>query len=215
MSSDYDRSYRRPPSRSDRDRPSDRDRHGDRYDSRERRGVPLSDLDPALTDVSRKVIGAAIEVHKALGPGFSEDVYAHALQHELESLAVGFKADHSFDVNFKGKKCGSRAADLFVDNRFVVEVMAVPGEIGSLERAQLRALLRVADLELGLIINFAERRLKDGLVRVLNPDKLNLERDDHDDHPRDERDDRDDRDDRPSSSDSSSGGGRYDPDARS
>jgi hypothetical protein len=54
--------------------------------------------------------------------------------------------------------------------------MARPGEIGGYERAALRSRLRVADVELGLIINFGERRLKDGLVRVLNPDKLNANR---------------------------------------
>jgi hypothetical protein len=64
-------------------------------------------------------------------------------------------------------------ADLWVGDRFIVKVLARPGEIGSFERNALRAQLRAADVELGLIINFGERRLKDGLVRVLNPDKLN------------------------------------------
>jgi hypothetical protein len=62
---------------------------------------------------------------------------------------------------------------MWVGDRFIVEIMARPGEVGSYERNTLRAQLRAADVELGLIINFGERRLKDGLVRVLNPDKLN------------------------------------------
>jgi hypothetical protein len=79
-------------------------------------------------------------------------------------------------------------ADLFIAERFLVTVLAKPGEVGSYERAQLRAQLRAADVELGLIINFAGRLLKDGLVRVLNPDKLNIQRGhageggEHDDH---------------------------------
>lgn len=150
------------------------------------RGLPLSELDPALTEVSRKVIGAAIEVHKALGPGFDKAVYMAALQEELSGLSVGFKAGHSVPVNYKGKTVGSASADLFVDNRFFVDVMAERREVGGGERSALRSVLRAADLELGLIINFGERRLKDGLVRVLNPDKLNLARHDedgdHDDH---------------------------------
>ncbi|MBL8756945.1 MAG: GxxExxY protein [Phycisphaerae bacterium] len=160
------------------DSPRGRDGHRgprggrDEYESRERRGVPLSELDPALTEVSRKVIGCSIEVHKALGPGFSEDVYTNALCHELDQLGVKHRVGHSFPVIYKGKKVGERPADLFVDDRFIVEIMAEHREINSLDRANLRAQLRAADLELGLIINYAERRLKDGLVRVLNPEKI-------------------------------------------
>lgn len=141
-----------------------------------RRGTPLADLDPALTEVSRKLIGCAIEVHKTLGPGFAEDIYLRALQAELEALGVAFKAGHKVPVMYRGQQIGERAADMLIDNRFIVELMAERSEIGGFERASLRALLRAADLELGLIINFAERRLKDGLVRVLNPDKLNAMR---------------------------------------
>ncbi len=140
---------------------------------RPRRGTPLSDLDPALTEVSRKVIGCAIDVHMDLGPGYDESVYSKALQIEMEAQGVAFKPEFPFDVYFDEKIVGKTVADLWVGDRFIVEVMARPGEIGGYERAQLRAQLRAADVELGLIINFGERRLKDGLVRVLNPDKLN------------------------------------------
>lgn len=145
----------------------------DRQGDRPRRGTPLSELDPALTEVSRKVIGCAIDVHMELGPGYEESVYSSALQAELTAQGVAFKAGHPFDVYFDDKVVGKCVADLWVADRFIVEVMARPGEIGGYERAQLRAQLRAADVELGLIINFGERRLKDGLVRVLNPDKLN------------------------------------------
>ena len=67
---------------------------------------------------------------------------------------------------------------MFAGEAFLVKLMAEHREIGVQERAELRAQLRAADLELGLIINFGERRLKDGLVRVLNPDKLNARNDD-------------------------------------
>lgn len=138
--------------------------------------MPLSDLDPALTEVSRKVIGAAIEVHKALGPGFERSVYVEALRMELDAAGVKYKADHPVPVMYKGKQVGTRKADLIVEDRFVAELAASRGEIGGAERAGLRALLKVLDMELGLIINFAERRLKDGLVRVLNAEKLNAMR---------------------------------------
>lgn len=153
-----------------------RDREG-----REGRGVPLADLDPALTEVSRRLIGCAIEVHKGLGPGFDEAIYQAALEHELGLAGVPFKSHAQVPVSYRGQQIGHKQADLIIDNRFIVEMMAHRGEIGGADRSALRALLRAADMELGLIINFAERRLKDGLVRVLNPDKLNLPRGDHHD----------------------------------
>ncbi|MFI4871892.1 MAG: GxxExxY protein [Phycisphaerales bacterium JB061] len=141
-----------------------------------RRGLPLSELDPALTEKSRKVIGGAIEVHKALGPGFSREIYMNALKIELEAAGLEFEMDAEFEVVYKDNDLGGVAIDCFVEERFAVEILARPGQIGSLERLALRSKLRAADVELGLIINFSERRLKDGLVRVLNPDKLNLNR---------------------------------------
>jgi len=146
------------------------------------------ELDPALTEVSRKVIGCAIEIHKTLGPGFDVEVYENALSHELSEAGVEHQVGHEFPVEYDGKELGTFRVGLFVDNRFIVDVMAHDYEVGGFERTALRSRLRAADLELGLIINFHRRRLKDGgLVRVLNPDKLDELRggqhddDDHDD----------------------------------
>jgi GxxExxY protein len=147
---------------------------GPRRPDADGRGVPLSELDPALTEVSRKLIGAAIEVHKNLGPGYDKGVYQKAIELELESLGVPFKTGHTIPVLYRGKQVGSRTADLLIDGKFICDLLAQRGEVSSAERTSLRAALKAADMELGLIINFAERRLKDGLVRVLNPDKLNL-----------------------------------------
>ncbi|MEO1715897.1 MAG: GxxExxY protein [Planctomycetota bacterium] len=173
------------------------DHDHDRHDSRgggggrgrgNRRGLPLSELDPALTEKSRKVIGGAIEVHKALGPGFSREIYLNALKHELAEAGLDYELDAEFEVVYKDKDLGGVSIDVFVEERFAVEILARPGQIGSLERLALRSKLRAADVELGLIINFSERRLKDGLVRVLNPEKLNLQREEegHDDEYEDE-----------------------------
>jgi GxxExxY protein len=136
--------------------------------------------------MSRRVIGCAIEVHKALGPGFEESAYINALKIELNKAGLMYKLAHEFDVVYAGEKVGTVMSDLYVEDRFVVDLMARPGEIGSYERSALRAQLRAADLELGLIINFAERRLKDGLVRVLNPEKLNAMRGDQEDDMEDD-----------------------------
>lgn len=155
----------------------------------ERRGIPLSELDPTLTDFSRRVIGAAIEVHKTLGPGYDETVYLTALKGEMQAGGLNFKAMHAFTVNFKDRKVGEAITDLFVEDRFIVEVMARPGDVSTYDRLSARAKLKAGNLDLGLIINFAERRLKDGLVRVLNIDKINAEKGisgEHDDLGHDE-----------------------------
>jgi len=142
----------------------------------DRRGIPLSDLDPTTTEASRKVIGASIDVHRTLGPGFDRSAYFGALCSELDALSVKYAVDHNFAVMYKDKKVGEIASDLFVENLFLVKVSATPGPVGTPERMSLRAQLKAANLELGLIINFAERRLKDGLVRVVNIDKIRAER---------------------------------------
>ncbi|MBL0928395.1 MAG: GxxExxY protein [Phycisphaerales bacterium] len=159
---------------------------GERHDRGEGRGrrpaVRNEELDPALTEVSRKVIGAAIETHTALGPGFDLGVYERALSLELKELSVRHSLNHRFPIMYRGQQVGEHAVSLFVDNRFVVQVMAVDREVSGFDRTALRAQLRAADLELGLIINFHRRRLKDGgLVRVLNPDKLEALKGDGDD----------------------------------
>ncbi|MFO0834437.1 MAG: GxxExxY protein [Phycisphaerales bacterium] len=162
--------------------------YGDSGEHRERRGIPLSDLDPALTDVSRKVIGCAIEVHRALGPGYSTEAYLEALKSEFAGQSLAVKHNHAIDVKYKDKKVATTTADMFVDGKFLVMLLNRPGDVSGYERATLRAQLKAADLELGLIINFAERRLKDGLVRVLNVDKINAERGEDGDEYEDDHD---------------------------
>jgi len=140
------------------------------------------ELDPALTEVSRSVIGCAIEIHKAIGAGFDRSVYENALSVELDSEGVDHKLSHTFTIEYRGKDVGEHRVSLFVDDRFVVLVLAEDREIDGFDRSALRSQLRAADLELGLIINFHRRRLKDGgLVRVLNPDKLEALRGSHED----------------------------------
>lgn len=149
------------------------DRGGDRG---ERRGIPLSDLPAELTEASRKAIGAAIEVHKALGPGFDADTYRAALKAEMDAQGVKYVAGKPFTVRYRDIAVSEARADFFIEDKFLVDVMARPGDVGTFERLALRAKLKAANLDLGLIINFAERRLKDGLVRVLNIEKLSAER---------------------------------------
>lgn len=152
---------------------ADRGGRGRRDGAPQRRGIPLSELDPTLTSISHKVIGCARDVHMALGGGYDESVYMNALQQEMRAQGVNFKVNHSIAVKYKDQVVGHSICDLFIEDRFIVDVMAAHREVGGSERGVLRAQLKAADLELGLIINFAGRLLKDGLVRVLNVDKIN------------------------------------------
>ena len=161
--------------------------HEQRNHSRGRRPTPLSDLDPALTEISRRVIGCAIETHKELGPGYPLEIYKKALSHELKHEEISYETDKSFTVEFDGEDIGSVTADVYVGDRFLLKLLADSSEVEGSARSELRATLRAADLELGLIINFGQRRLKDGLVRVLNPDALRSDDDeDYDDEEEEE-----------------------------
>lgn len=122
------------------------------------------------------MIGAAIEVHKALGPGYDEATYLAALRQEMEAAGLQFKVAYPIPVTYKERRVGESVTDLFVQDRFIVEILARPGDVTTFDRLSARAKLKAANLDLGLIINFAERRLKDGLVRVLNIDKINAEK---------------------------------------
>lgn len=150
------------------------------HSPRGRRSTPLADLDPALTEISRKVIGCAIETHKELGPGYPLEIYRKALFHELKHEEVSFEENKSYDVEFDGETIGTVKADILAGDRFLLKILANANEVDGNERNELRAILRAADLELGLIINFGQRRLKDGLVRVLNPDALRSDTDNGD-----------------------------------
>lgn len=163
--------------------------HNNTQDRRRGRSTPLSDLDPALTESSRRLIGCAIEVHKELGPGYPIDVYRKALIKELEIEEVKNSTDHKVDVEFDEEVIGTVQADFFIEERFLLNIVADYHEVSGGDRNALRATLRAADLELGLIINFGQRRLKDGLVRVLNPDALRKDDEEGDDDEYEEGDD--------------------------
>ncbi len=161
--------------------------------TRRRPTLRNDELDPALTEVSRKVIGCAIEIHKALGPGFDQTVYERAMSIELKDAGVDHDLDYRFPIHYGQQDIGEHRVSLFVDDRFVVQVMTEDREISGFDRTVLRSQLRAADLELGLMINFHRRRLKDGgLVRVLNPDKLESLRGDEGDHDHHDEGDDDD-----------------------
>lgn len=142
------------------------------HQTNKRQTLRDDELDPALAEVSRAVIGSSIEIHKSLGPGFDAGVYERALSAELKRQGVDHELDHEFQVKYEGETVGTASVSLYVAGRFVVRVLDSPDEVGGLERDSLRGLIKNAGLDMGLIINFCRKRLRDGLVRVLNPERI-------------------------------------------
>ncbi len=111
------------------------------------------------------VLGAAIEVHRELGPGHAEKAYERALCIELRCRRIPFIQQSGFSLLYKGNEVGDGRLDLLVGGILIVEIKAVES-LSPLHTAQLIAYLRATDKQLGLLINFNVRRLKDGVKRI-------------------------------------------------
>jgi GxxExxY protein len=119
-----------------------------------------------LEALAHKVVGAAIEVHRELGPGYAEEVYADALAIELALRDIAFKSEHRFEIIYKTHHIGAGRVDLLVCDKLIVELKCVD-TILAVHRSQVLGYLRALDLRLGLILNFKTERLVDGIARVL------------------------------------------------
>lgn len=117
------------------------------------------------TPLTHSVIGAAIEVHRILGPGLLESVYHRALCRELELLGIPHRSQVRIPLNYKGLPLGDDLIiDIVVEGRLVLELMAVD-DIVPIHEAQLLTYLRLPGIRLGLLMNFNVRALKDGIRR--------------------------------------------------
>jgi GxxExxY protein len=111
------------------------------------------------------VIGAAIEVHRILGPGLLESVYHRSLCHELELRGIPHRPLVPVPVRYKGLDLGDNLVlDILVDGRLILELKAVE-RLEGVHEAQLLTYLRLSGIRLGLLINFNVRFLKDGIKR--------------------------------------------------
>jgi GxxExxY protein len=121
-----------------------------------------------LNDLSREIIGAAIEVHRRLGPGLLESAYRACLAYELRKRGFLVIEEQPVPVIYDEVKleCGFRA-DLIVNGTMVVELKAKTA-IHPVDEAQLLSHLRLLQKRLGLLINFHEAKLVDGIRRVIN-----------------------------------------------
>jgi GxxExxY protein len=117
-------------------------------------------------ELARTVIGSSIEVHRELGPGYSEGVYEEALAQELFRNGVRFERQKSFKVRFRGCVVGEGRVDFLVDGKLVVELKAVE-RLMPVHKSQVISYLKATSCSLGLLINFNENLLRSGVQRVV------------------------------------------------
>ena len=115
--------------------------------------------------LTEKIIGAAIEVHKALGPGLLESIYEEALCHEFKLRNIKFERQLAIDFNYKGKILTGRRLDLLVGGEVVVELKSLQ-KTPDVAIAQIISYLKAMNLKRGLMINFGEKQLTQGIKRV-------------------------------------------------
>jgi GxxExxY protein len=124
-------------------------------------------LDDELENLAHSVIGAAIEVHRHLGPGLPENSYRDALSHEFDLRSIPHQREVIVDILYKDKVVGKGQIDILVAGKLIVELKVVE-QLISLHRAQLISYLKMTKLHLGLLINFNVEILKSGIKRVIN-----------------------------------------------
>ncbi|MDQ2784358.1 MAG: GxxExxY protein [Chloroflexota bacterium] len=112
-------------------------------------------------DLTYAIIGAAMEVHRTLGPGFPESVYEQALCVEMRSRGISYARQVDVQVRYKGEHVGSGRIDLLVNDSVIVELKATDG-ISAIHVGQVLSYLRMTGHQLGLIFNFNVRLLRDG-----------------------------------------------------
>lgn len=118
-------------------------------------------------DFSKQVIGCAIEVHRTLGPGLLESTYEQCLAHELSLAGISFELQKSIPVKYKNINldCGYRI-DLLIENSLIVELKSI-SKLQKIHEAQILTYMKLANIKIGLLINFNELRLNDGLKRFV------------------------------------------------
>jgi len=120
-----------------------------------------------LDNLTEAVIGAAIEVHRILGPGLLESAYEQCLAHELSATGLSIERQKELPVKYKDMEldCGYRL-DLVIDNRLIIELKACE-QILPIHKAQLLTYMKLSGIKTGLLVNFNVPLLKDGIHRLV------------------------------------------------
>jgi len=126
-----------------------------------------------INDLTRRVIGAALEVHRALGPGYQESIYEEALAFELTRMGIHFERQSIFSVKYKGHVVGEGRIDFLIEGRLVVELKAIE-KMQPVHKAQVISYLKATSCQLGLLLNFNESLLRSGIQRIVYTDTWRL-----------------------------------------
>ncbi len=116
-------------------------------------------------ELTEKIIGAAIEVHRLLGPGLLESIYEEALCHELQLRGTSCERQKQIDMVYKGHVIKGQKLDILVESEVVVELKAV-AKLPDVATAQTLSYLKSTRLKRGLLINFSQPKLIDGVRRL-------------------------------------------------
>lgn len=119
-----------------------------------------------LNELTEKIIGCCIEVHRNLGPGLLESVYESALSIELKNIQIPFERQKILPVLYKGERIGDFKIDLSVDKRVVVELKSVE-RFDPVFEAQILSYMKLGNYKLGLLVNFNSKLLKNGIKRFI------------------------------------------------
>ena len=111
------------------------------------------------SDLTAKIIGAAMEVHKFLGNGFQEVIYQRALAIELGEKGLSFVREQEMQIDYKGRDIGTRRADFFIEDKIMLEIKAVI-RLEDVHLAQAINYLEAYNLEIGLLINFGSKSMQ-------------------------------------------------------
>lgn len=120
----------------------------------------------AESELTGKIIGCAMEVHKILGNGFQEVIYQRALDIEMRNQGLEFSREHEMGISYKGEYIGTRRVDFFVESKIMLELKAViqPEDV---HLAQAINYLEAYNMQIGLLINFGSKSLQ--FKRVMKP----------------------------------------------
>jgi GxxExxY protein len=118
-------------------------------------------------ELSNRVIGLAIEVHRELGPGLLENTYKQCLAYELSQAQIKFQIEVELPVQYKKMhiSCGYRI-DMLIENKLIIELKSVDA-IHPIHEAQLLTYMKLAKIKVGLLMNFNEKILKNGIKRFV------------------------------------------------
>ena len=119
-----------------------------------------------LNDITKRIIGCAIEVHKKLGPGLLESVYEKALCIELKLAGLRFEKQKILKIFYKENEIGEFKIDILVEESVVLELKSVERH-DSIFEAQLLSYMKLGNYKLGLLINFKQELLKNGIKRII------------------------------------------------